>query len=91
MKGKMNMSYKTREELMKEIENKNDEIKNLKEEIKKLDRITQYTEGANELAALRDSFVAAGFTKSEATTLTIEMMKNAVAMTNTGKFTYRKY
>lgn len=68
------MAYKTREELLKEIETKNKEIKELKNDIAKLDRLKQYGDGANELVAVRDSFVDAGFSKVEAFELTKAMM-----------------
>lgn len=71
------MAYKTREELMKEIETKNKEIKDLKNDIAKLDRFKQYEDSANETAAVRDAFVAAGFTKAEAFELTKGIMNVA--------------
>ena len=74
------MAYKTREELMNEIETKNQEIKELKNDIQKLDRYKQYEDAANEVAAIRDSFVAAGFSKSEAFELLKAMTATAVGM-----------
>lgn len=71
------MAYKTREELMKEIENKNNEIKELKNDIKKLDRYKVYEDAANDTAAIRDSYINAGFTKAEALDLTKLMMSLA--------------
>ena len=64
------MANKTKTELM-------DEIKDLSERIKKLDRYKQYEDAADELAALRDSFVNAGFTKTEAFTMVRTMMQLA--------------
>lgn len=64
------MANKTKAELM-------EEIKDLNERIKKLDRYKQYEDAADELAALRDSFVNAGFTKTEAFTMVRTMMQLA--------------
>lgn len=65
----------TKEMLKNEIEAKNAEIKELKKELEKVERYKQYEEAANELAAFRDSFVNAGFTKAEAN----EFAKSAFA------------
>lgn len=59
------MANKTKAELLEEIEAKNSEIKDLKNEIQKLDRYKQYEDMANEVFALRESFVNAGFSKAE--------------------------
>lgn len=85
------MAYKTRDELLKEIETKNDEIKGLKEDIKKLERYEVYAEAADELAAARDIYVKAGFTKSEAFDLLLEMIKTAGAMNAGTKISYKSY
>lgn len=74
------MAYKTREDLLREIENKNNEIKALKNDIQRLDRYKQYEDAANEMAALRESFVAAGFSKAEAFELVKTTMKSAFTM-----------
>lgn len=68
------MAYKTREELLKEIEEKNKEIKALKKDVEKLDRYKIYEDTATEFAAVRESFINAGFTKAEA----FELMKMAI-------------
>jgi predicted nucleic acid-binding Zn-ribbon protein len=65
------MANKTKAELM-------EEIKDLNERIKRLDRYKQYEDAADELAAMRDSFVNAGFTKTEAFTMVRTMMQLAV-------------
>ena len=57
---------RTKEMLLNELEAKNAEIKDLKKELEKAKRYEAYEEAAGELAALRDSFVNAGFTKAEA-------------------------
>lgn len=71
------MASKTKTELLEEIEVKNQEIKALKDDIKKLERFKVYEDTANEVAAIRDSFVAAGFSKTEAFTLTNNMISAA--------------
>lgn len=71
------MATKTKTELIEEIKNKNEEIKDLKKEIEKLDRYKVYESTANEVAAIRDSFVAAGFSKAEAFALTNSMISAA--------------
>lgn len=74
------MAYKTREELLKEIENKNNEIKELKKEAERLERYKEYEKGADELAAIRDSYINAGFSKTEAFEMT-KLMLNLAAKT----------
>ena len=69
---------KTKTMLLEEIEAKNEEIKLLKEEVKKVERYKQYEESANEIAALRDSFINAGFTKAEANDLLKITLANAL-------------
>lgn len=69
---------KTKTMLLEEIEAKNEEIKALKEEVKRVERYKQYEESANEIAALRDSFINAGFTKTEANNLLIVTLTNAM-------------
>lgn len=71
------MANKTKAELMEEVKTKNDEIKALKAEIEKLDRYKQYQNCTDEIAALRDSFVESGFTKTEAFTMVQTMLKLA--------------
>jgi DNA-binding protein H-NS len=84
------MANKTKTELMEEIENKNKEIKDLKKEIEKLDRYRAYEDGANEIAAFRDSLVAAGFTKTEAFELTKIAINSAMGLA-TKSVTYKRY
>ena len=71
------MAYKTREELLKEIEDKNQEIKDLKKDIEKLDRYKAYEAGADEAAAMRDAYIKAGFSKAEALEMTKLMISIA--------------
>lgn len=77
------MATKTKAELMEEIKTKNDEIKDLKNEIEKLERYKTYTNYADEMGAMRQAFVDAGFSKTEAFTMmlkTIEMASNPMFM-----------
>ena len=76
------MAYKTREELLKEIESKNKEIRDLKKDVEKLDRYKAYADGADEVAALRDSYIKAGFSKTEAFEMTKLMMGFVFKNTN---------
>ena len=85
------MSYKTREELLKEIDTKNEEIKGLRKDIEKLDRYKMYVECANEVMAIRDAYIVAGFTNDEAMTLTLKMIETAGTMNNNSRITYKKY
>ena len=72
------MANKTKAELMDEVKVKNDEIKELKAEIERLDRYKKYEGMANEVAAVRESFVNAGFSKAEAFEMTKFTMQMAV-------------
>lgn len=81
------MATKTKTMLLDEIEAKNLEIKLLKEEVKKVERYKQYEEAAGEMAALRDSFINAGFTKAEANDLLKLALTNA--MVNNGYSLYK--
>ena len=68
----------TKEILLNELEAKNAEIKALKKEIERVERYKQYDETAGEIAALRDSFMNAGFTKAEAYELVKISIGNAL-------------
>lgn len=70
----------TKNELLEQIEQKNAEISELHKEIEKLDRYKQYADGADEMKALYDSFIHAGFSEAEAFTLTVTMIKSAAVM-----------
>lgn len=83
------MATKTKNELLDEIKIKNEEIKKLEDEVKKLERFKQYADTTDELAAMRDSFVASGFTKAEAFELIKTMVANASVQQS--KVSYRSY
>lgn len=72
------MANKTKAELMEEINVKNEELKSLKAEIEKLERYKTYQDGADELAAIRLSYIKAGFSEAEAFEIT-KMMIQVVA------------
>lgn len=69
---------RTKTMLLEEIEAKKEEIELLKKDIEKLKRFKQYEEAAGELAALRDSFINAGFTKTEANELLKVTLANGI-------------
>lgn len=64
----MTTTKKTKAELL-------EEIKNLQTEIDKLDKYRKYEEAADEMRALYDSFVNAGFTEDQAFELMMTMIK----------------
>ena len=72
------MANKTKAELMEEVKTKNDEIKALKAEIEKLDRYKVYQDTADELGAVRQSYIKAGFSESEAFELTKMVIQMAI-------------
>ena len=65
-----NINERTKEELMEEIEN-------LQEEVKKRDKCSKYDTMAEELAAIRDAMVKHGFTEEEAVQIMIIAASNA--------------
>lgn len=71
------MANKTKTELMEEINVRNKEIEKLNEEIKKLERYKVYQDSADELAAVRLSYIKAGFSEAEAFELTKMMIQMA--------------
>lgn len=60
------MATKTKKELMEELKEIKAKFVELNAECEKLECYKQYEECANEFAALRESFVNAGFNKDEA-------------------------
>lgn len=71
------MATKTKTELLEEIKVKNEEIKGLKDEIVKLERYKTYEDMADDMGAIRESFIKAGFSKTESFTMTLKMMEMA--------------
>lgn len=68
------MATKTKNELLEEIEQKNDEIEVLKADIEKLEKYRKYDEMADEIRAINDCFVRSGFTEQQA----FELVKGAL-------------
>ena len=64
------MPVKTKNELLEEIEQKNEEIEVLKTDIEKLEKYRKYDEMSDEVKAINDSFVRSGFTEQQAFELT---------------------
>lgn len=68
------MATKTKNELLEEIEQKNEEIEVLKADIEKLEKYRKYDEMADEVKAINDSFVRSGFTEQQAFQMTSGML-----------------
>lgn len=64
----------TKSELLEQIEQKNEEINSLHNQIEQLERYKKYEDGANELRAMYDSYVLAGFSNEEAFALLNTML-----------------
>lgn len=64
------MSVKTKNELLEEIEQKNEEIEVLKADIEKLEKYRKYDEMADEVKAINDIFIRSGFAEQQAFELT---------------------
>ena len=64
-----NINERTKEELIEEIEN-------LQEEVKKRDKYSKYDAAAEELAAVRDAMVKHGFTEEQAVQIMIMAASN---------------
>lgn len=64
------MAVKTKNELLEEIEQKNEEIEALKADVEKLEKYRKYDEMADDVKAINDSFVRSGFTEQQAFELT---------------------
>lgn len=77
------MATKTKNELMEEIEKKNEEIRSLEEEVKRLERYKTYDDSAEELKAVMDSYIRAGFSEEQAFTLVQLLMPVNLRSPNT--------
>ncbi len=73
------MATKTKNELLEEIEQKNEEIEVLKADIEKLEKYRKYDEMADEIKAINDSFIRSGFTEQQAFELTRDSVTAAVS------------
>lgn len=68
---------KTKAELLEEIEQKNSEIEKLESEIERLEKSGKYKENADELKALHDGYIEAGFNENQAFMLVHTLLNNA--------------
>ena len=84
------MSAKTKNELMEEIEKKNEEIRSLEEEAKRLEKYKTYDNSAEELKGLIDSYIRAGFSEEQAFTLVQLVMSVNLRSPNTNLSVYGK-
>lgn len=75
------MSAKTKNELLEEIEQKNEELKNLKSEVEKLEKYKKYDDCANEIRAMYQSFVNSGFTEEQAFEILTITLNNSTKKT----------
>lgn len=69
---------KTKAELLEEIKQKNSEIEKLENEIERLEKSSNYKENADELKAMYDSYVEAGFTEQQAFMFVYAIFANLV-------------
>lgn len=76
---KVATTRKTKDELMTELEAKENEIKELKEDLKKLEKYKQYEDMANEMKAMHDAFMNSGFSDEQAFALVNNMITTATA------------
>lgn len=60
------METKTKQDLQNEIDNNLAVIDDLKSQIRKLEKYKKYDEMADEIFAVKDSFVRAGFSEEQA-------------------------
>jgi hypothetical protein len=74
----MNYYRKTKDELIREIKETQDYANDLKKKLEALERYKQYEEAANELMALKESFIAVGFTDEQAYEMMLTLAKEAM-------------
>lgn len=75
------MATKTKNELLEEIEQKNEELKSLKEEMKNLEKYKQYDDCANEVRAMYQSFVNSGFSEEQSFQILTITLNNSTKRT----------
>ena len=71
-------SRKTKDELIQAIEGFEDHISDLKKQVATLERYKQYETAANEMMALKESFVRAGFTDAQAYEMMLTVLKDGM-------------
>jgi hypothetical protein len=74
----MNYSRKTKDELIREIKETQDYANDLKKKLEALERYKQYEEAANEMMAVKESFIAAGFTEAQAQEMLMAVLKDGL-------------
>ena len=72
---------KTKAMLEEELEQKKNEIEELKKELVKVEKYKQYDDMADEIKAIYDSFVNAGFNRDQAYEILIILLQNQKAAT----------
>ncbi len=75
------MPTKTKNELLEEIEKKNEELKNLKAEVEKLEKYKKYDDCANEVRAMYQSFVNSGFSEEQSFEILTITLNNSTKRT----------
>jgi uncharacterized membrane-anchored protein YjiN (DUF445 family) len=80
------MTTKTKNELMEEIEQKNEEIRVLDEEVKRLEKYKTYDQSAEEIKGVMDSYIRAGFSEEQAFTLIQLLLTANLRGANTSNF-----
>lgn len=66
----------TKESLLKEIREKEEDIQRLRLEMKELEKSEEFKEAAREMKRMMDSYIQAGFTKNEAIHIILELTKS---------------
>ena len=82
---------KTKAMLEEELEQKKTEIEDLKKELEKTEKHKQYDDAADELKAIYDSCVNAGFNEDQAFVLLNTMITNQKAASNSFESALNKY
>lgn len=67
----MAISHLTKPEILKQLEETRKYVKDLEKQVEALERYKKYEEAADEIKALHDSYVNAGFTEEQAFQLTM--------------------
>lgn len=80
------MATKTKNELMEETDPMNEEIKALYSEVKRLEKYKAYDQSSEELKALMDSYIRAGFSEEQAFALQQLVLFASMPKTNNTNF-----
>lgn len=74
----MTKKNKTKEELLKEIDEKEKNISDLLDQIDRLEKYKKYEETAEEMKTIYDSYILAGFSADQAFRLLLAMFNNVL-------------